>query len=100
MSAPIAASLEGTPDGHRLSGALVQSTATRVLREGERAIGAGTLRQVDLAGMTAIDSAGVAVLISWVSAARSRGRSLTFVGWPAAVVTFVRAAGVESLLGL
>jgi phospholipid transport system transporter-binding protein len=100
MSGRVEAVLETTPEGHRLSGALVQATATRLLRDGERAIGAGILRQLDLAGVTAIDSAGVAVLITWVSAARSEGRPLTFVGWPGAVVTFVRAAGVESLLGL
>ena len=94
------ARFESTPDGHRLSGAIVQATATRLLAEGERALTSAASIRVDLADVTAIDSAGVAVLIAWAGAASRQGRSIAFVGASPATLAFVRAAGVETLLGL
>jgi phospholipid transport system transporter-binding protein len=55
--------------------------------------------QIDCEGITASDSAGLAVLIEWLAEANRRGRTITFVNIPPGIQAAARISDVESLLG-
>ena len=52
----------------------------------------------DCAQVTAADSAGLAVLLDWLAAAKRSGRSLRFVHLPEGLVALGRISEVEELL--
>ncbi|KZE33332.1 STAS domain-containing protein [Crenobacter luteus] len=54
--------------------------------------------EVDLAGVTAADSAALALLLEARRAAREAGRDLAFSGVPSGMLTLARLYGVEALL--
>jgi len=102
-TAPGTATFELAPAGgagsFRLSGVLSFQTASRVLAAGTRAFGSERALAVDLSGVTHADSAGLAVLLTWVERARREGRSLAFTAIPAQLVKIARLCAVEPLLG-
>jgi len=62
-------------EGWVVSGALVLATAARAYADGVRLQQGHPAARLDLSGIDAIDSAGVAVLLAWLAAARQRGES-------------------------
>ena len=82
-------------DGQRLSlsGPLTVATAGR-----EHVIAADLV--VDLSGVTQVDSAALALLLSWVRAARNAGRSLSIDQPPAALVSLASLYDVDTILPL
>ena len=54
---------------------------------------------IDLGAVTEVDSAGLALLLEWVSAARQRGFELRFAGIPDKLRALARLSEVEGLLG-
>jgi phospholipid transport system transporter-binding protein len=60
----------------------------------------GAALTFDLAGVTAVDSAGLALLIDWLAVARVRGRELRYAQVPESLQALARMSDVESLLGL
>lgn len=54
----------------------------------------------DLSGIERSDSAGLALLVSWARAARSRGKSLRLRAIPAQLLSLVRVSGLEAVLPL
>jgi phospholipid transport system transporter-binding protein len=81
-------------------GALTFATARLASEAGLRAIGASTARrlEIDLAGVTAADSAGLAVCLVWLARAQRDGRGLSFANLPASVRALARISEVESLI--
>jgi len=59
--------------------------------------GGGALR-VDLAGLTRVDSAGLALLVDWLAWARAAQRQLSFESTPPALQALARLSGLEGLL--
>lgn len=55
--------------------------------------------QVDLGGVTESDSAGLAVLIEWVAAARRGGRAVRVLNVPGGIGASARIAEVDEILG-
>lgn len=55
---------------------------------------------IDLANVTEVDSAGLALLLEWVSWARQRGFTLSFANLPDKLRALARLSEVEGLLGL
>jgi phospholipid transport system transporter-binding protein len=53
---------------------------------------------IDCQGVTASDSAGLAVLLDWLAAARSQGRSLRFAHLPPGLAALARISEVNELL--
>jgi phospholipid transport system transporter-binding protein len=110
MSAPGAAAetpgsaaprLSAAGDGRMaLAGSLTFATARSALDLGERTIsaGRGEALEVDCAGVTAADSAGLAVLLEWLRAAKIAGRRLRFSHLPPGLVALARISEVEQLL--
>jgi phospholipid transport system transporter-binding protein len=61
-----------------------------------RASGPGL--EIDCSGITLSDSAGLAVLLDWLGAARSTGRTLRYTHLPEGLLALGRISEVEELL--
>lgn len=95
------ASLEPAGEGRfSLRGELGFANAAELLEEGLRRFGDAGPVEVDLAGVTHADSAGVAVLVEWVAAARRSGRELRYKDAPSQLLAIARLGGVDGLLPL
>jgi phospholipid transport system transporter-binding protein len=89
------------PDGAgRLaaSGELDFSTAAAALEAGLRLIRPGERFTIDLGGITAGDSAGLAVLVEWISAAQARGATIAYERVPAQILAIARISELDGLL--
>ena len=80
------------------TGELDFATATTALESGLALIASGPAWTIDLAGVTAGDSAGLAVLVEWLSAARAGGVRVGYVSVPAQILAVARISGLEGLL--
>ncbi|HEX9395145.1 MAG TPA: STAS domain-containing protein [Burkholderiales bacterium] len=93
-------------DGNRLalSGAVTLATVAEVLAEGRRHLDEGRRRQdegvrvIDLAGVTEMDSALLALLLAWLRDARQRERTLEIANPPESLRTIARLYGVDEVL--
>src|SRR5271155_4055177 len=81
-----------------LAGALTVDTAASVL-ESSRHAALPRSGIVDLAGVAAVDSAAVAVLLAWRRRAALEGINLSFTGTPANLGALAELYGVEELVG-
>lgn len=94
------ASLETTGDGRlRVVGELTFATVNDVLRR-SRPLFEGSASQidVDLGGVSRADSAGLALLIEWLRAARKQGKEILFRHVPAQLETIARVSDLEGIL--
>jgi phospholipid transport system transporter-binding protein len=82
----------------KVIGSLVFSTVGGLLPLGESAIVEGRVSQMDLAGITAGDSSGLALLIEWLSVAKSAGKTLTYANIPTQLHQIARLSEVEELV--
>jgi phospholipid transport system transporter-binding protein len=82
----------------RVIGSLHFSTVSALLTAGRAAIKDDRAAVIDLAGVTASDSAGLALLIEWLSVAKSAGRTLRFENIPSQLQQLARLSEVEELL--
>lgn len=85
-------------DRARVVGSLHFTTVSALLAAGVAAINAGRAAVIDLAGVTASDSAGLALLIEWLSVAKAASRSLRFENIPSQLQQLARLSEVEELL--
>jgi phospholipid transport system transporter-binding protein len=91
--------IERVGDGRlAASGELGFGTAAAALAAGLELIEAGGRWAVDLGGITAGDSAGLAVLVEWLSAAQARGATLVYRNVPAQILAIARISDLEKLL--
>jgi phospholipid transport system transporter-binding protein len=81
-----------------LSGELRFDSVGPLLDIGDRAIREGHLAVIDLAGVTAGDSAGLALMIEWLSVARAIQRPLRYENIPSQLQQLARLSEVEELL--
>jgi phospholipid transport system transporter-binding protein len=90
--------IERTEPGRlEASGVLGFETAADALKSGLRLIGSDACT-IDLGKVTEGDSAGLAVLIEWLSTARSAGAKLRYVKVPEQILAIARISDVEDLL--
>ncbi|MFI4890733.1 MAG: lipid asymmetry maintenance protein MlaB [Steroidobacterales bacterium] len=93
------ATLEVQADSRaRLTGELQFSSVGALLDAGNRVIEDGHIEVIDLAGVTAGDSAGLALLIEWLSVARSAKRPLHYENIPSQLQQLARLSEVEEML--
>ena len=81
-----------------LSGEVGFADAARLLAEGDAAFAAFTRVEVDLARVSRVDSAGLALLLEWSLAARDAGRALTYQNVPPALASLAGISDVAELL--
>jgi phospholipid transport system transporter-binding protein len=83
----------------RLNGALTFATVSALFRQIERGLPDGeSIERIDLAGVTAVDSAGLALLLEWQ--ARMRGRELVMQNAPHALLRLAHLCEADDLLRL
>jgi len=88
--------LEG--ERSRVLGSLHFTTVSALLSEGVDAIDGGRAAVIDLAGVTTSDSSGLALLIEWLSVAKSASRTLRYENIPSQLQQLARLSEVEELL--
>jgi len=87
-------------DGHLAAeGPLTFASARRAWELGEPFFaGTGAALEVDCRGITASDSAGLAVLLEWLGTARRAGRNLRYTHLPSGLAALARISEVEEFL--
>ncbi|GAP66124.1 putative NTP binding protein [Mizugakiibacter sediminis] len=81
-----------------LSGALTFATAAGALRQAGAALADGAPARLDLGGVQATDSAGLACVLALLARARRAGRALTVTNLPPGLRALARVCEVEALL--
>lgn len=81
-----------------LSGQMNFDTAERILKKSSEPFDAHTQLEIDLSGVTDSDSAGLALLLEWVTWANHTVREIRFIGMPERVLAIARTTEVEKLL--
>jgi ABC-type transporter Mla MlaB component len=83
-----------------IRGALTFDTARLASAAGLRALTASAARtlEIDFAGVTAADSAGLAVCLVWLARAKRDGRELRLTNLPASIRSLARISGIESFI--
>jgi len=81
-----------------LSGRMTFDTADDILRKSEDLFEPHTLLEIDLSGITHTDSAGLALLLEWITWANHTVREIRFEGMPEKINAIARTTEVESLL--
>jgi phospholipid transport system transporter-binding protein len=82
----------------RVTGVLDFNTVGALLTPGEDAILAGRAAFIDLAAVTSADSAGLALILEWLSVARASKHALRYENVPAQLQQLARLSEVEELL--
>jgi phospholipid transport system transporter-binding protein len=85
-------------DRSRVVGSLHFSTVSDLLPAGVDAINSGRAAVIDLAGVTASDSSGLALLIEWLSVAKGASLPLRYDNVPTQLHQLARLSEVEELL--
>ena len=101
-SEPAAASFELVPgaagEPFRLAGVASHATARALLERGSALFGKLPDVAVDLSAVTHVDSAGLAVLLTWLERARRSGQVLRYSSIPAQLRGIARISAVEQML--
>lgn len=85
----------------RLSGPLTFETVPQLFQQGRRLFAdRGGNVELDLAAVERSDSAGLALLVSWVRLARQQGGAISFLNVPEQLRGLARLGGVEQILAL
>ncbi|MEM8815004.1 MAG: STAS domain-containing protein [Pseudomonadota bacterium] len=81
-----------------LDGEMSFDTAERILKASETPFGQYTRLEVDLAGVDKADSAGLALLLEWITWANHTVREIRFTSIPERIVAIAKTTEVEPLL--
>lgn len=81
-----------------LNGRMTFNTAGQILRDSEEPFEKHTRIEVSLKGVTDTDSAGLALLLEWITWANHTVREITFTGVPEKINAIARTTEVEYLL--
>jgi len=81
-----------------LEGVLDFGTVTRLAASGRACLKRDAKVDIDLAGVQAANSAGLALLLEWLDIARERGVTLTYRNLPDSLVRIAAVSNLESLL--
>lgn len=91
--------LEDKGDGKfSLSGEMTFATAERILRASEKVFPEHASLEIDLAAVTESDSAGLALLLEWVTWANHTIREIRFSSMPDRIMAIANTTEVEGLL--
>ena len=92
--------LKAVDGGHFVvTGDLGYETVQSLLADGvAQFAGAGTEFEIDLAGVTQSDSAGLALLIEWLKVADRAGKRVRYTRVPAQLRALARISEIEGIL--
>ena len=81
-----------------LIGDLTFETAERVLRASEKPFDEHSQIEVDLSQVSKTDSAGLALLLEWITWANHTVREIRFNGMPEKIIAIAKTTEVDALL--
>ena len=81
-----------------LSGEMSFDTAEQILQACEQPFEEHTQIEIDMSGVTMSDSAGLALLLEWVTWANHTVREIRFTAMPERVLAIAKTTEVDSLL--
>lgn len=81
-----------------LSGEVTFDTAEQILSASEKPFDEHTQLEIDLTGVTLSDSAGLALLLEWVTWANHTVREIRFSGMPERILAIAKTTEVDALL--
>ena len=81
-----------------ITGAMTFHTAGRLLRECEQLFSDHTRIEVDLSAVNETDSAGLALMLEWITWANHTVREIRFIAMPGKIGAIARTTEVEDLL--
>jgi phospholipid transport system transporter-binding protein len=81
-----------------LSGRMAFDTAGQILRESEAPFAEHTRIEIDLASVDETDSAGLALLLEWITWANHTVREIRFTAMPEKIKAIAKTTEVEHLL--
>ncbi|MEM6511828.1 MAG: STAS domain-containing protein [Pseudomonadota bacterium] len=91
--------LEDRGDGQfALTGDMTFTTVESILDDSGRQFGQHTRLEVDLSGVTRSDSAGLALLLEWITWANHTVREIRFTAMPERILAIARTTEVDALL--
>ncbi|MEO7051225.1 MAG: STAS domain-containing protein [Rhodanobacter sp.] len=88
-----------TPATLAVSGVLSFDTAGAALQAIQASLASGGAAQLDLAGVSHCDSAGLACVLAAAADASRRGHAIHVVGMPSGMLTLAQVCEVDRLLG-
>lgn len=92
-------SLEDRGNGQfTLSGSMSFDTAGQILRDSEELFEEHTLIEVDLSAVSHTDSAGLALILEWITWANHTVREIRFKGMPEKIDAIAKTTEVDHLL--
>ena len=100
-AAPASFEIVATAPGRlAVRGALTFGNARGARNEGLHALrtAGGQDLEMDCAGITHSDSAGLAVMLDWMAVMKREGRPLCFANLPPGLLAVARISGVEEML--
>lgn len=83
---------------YRISGELTLETARAVMMESENLFDSAAKLDIDLAQVTRADSAGLALLVTWMRQANQSEKSICFEHVPAQMLAIAKASGLDAIL--
>jgi len=83
-----------------MRGALTFANARRARNDGLQALHGSSARdlEIDCAGITQSDSAGLAVMLDWMAIMKREGRPLRFANLPRSLLAVASISGVAEML--
>lgn len=81
-----------------ITGSMTFDTAEKILRASEEPFEEHSQIEIDLSGITDSDSAGLALLLEWVTWANHSVREIRFSAMPEKIIAIARTTEVEQLL--
>ena len=93
--------LQRTSDGRlALSGQLSFSTVPRLWRDSQRLLDELEEIRIDLKDVERSDSAGLALLVEWMRAAKRLGKPVQFLNIPSQMLAIARVSSLDQVLPL
>ena len=81
-----------------IRGELGFGTVMAVLQKSKSLFAGHSVIELDLAGVTRTDSAGLALLLEWVNWARNTAREIRYLNIPAQIIAIAQISEVEDML--
>lgn len=91
---------DGDSQCYLISGELTLETAKAVLAETESQFDKSAQLDIDLAQVSRADSAGLALLITWMRQAKQSDKKISFAHLPAQMLAIAKASGLDTILPL
>ncbi|TCO80151.1 phospholipid transport system transporter-binding protein [Plasticicumulans lactativorans] len=86
------------PDRYGLRGGLCRQHVAALFDAGRGAVGSGARIEIDVAGVSRADSAGMALLVEWLRVARQAGGDIRYTGMSQAMLALLRVADLDDVL--